>query len=259
MLKTSINLKTRLIIGITGLFFLSACGDEPGKPDGLNVSESQLVPKSNGELVVHTFYSLSYSEPNEQSEWVFYKLTRELVNGDTERTNDFREDPKVKTGSATLADYKGSGYDRGHLCPAGSMDLNYTSMSETFFLSNMSPQTAGFNRGVWKRLETQVREWVNEYGDIYVITGPVFKNNIKKIGDNQVTVPGSYYKIVFRDNDKMLGLLLNHESSSKDLENFAVPVDDIEALTGIDFFEKMDDSIEDKFESEINLFNWSFD
>ncbi|MDA3853813.1 MAG: DNA/RNA non-specific endonuclease [Bacteroidales bacterium] len=94
-----------------------------------------------------TYYSLSYSEAHEQAEWVFYILTKDMVNGTTERTDNFREAPKISTGSASLADSKYSGYDRGHLAPAKAMSLNDTSMSKSFFLSNKSPQNASFNRG----------------------------------------------------------------------------------------------------------------
>jgi endonuclease G len=237
------------------LLFVVSCDKEPLAP---TFDETYLIPKSGGEVVVHTYFTLSYSEPNEQAEWVFFKLTPELVNGSQERTDDFREDPSVSTGSATLNDYKYSGYDRGHLCPAGSMTQNKTAMSESFYLSNMSPQTAGFNRGVWSRFEAQVRDWVNTYGDIWEVTGPVFKNNLDTIGTNQLTVPGSYYKIIFRENDKMIGFLLKHESSSKNLSAFAVKVDSIEALTGIDFFPELDNEMESRLESKVELNNWEF-
>lgn len=122
----------------------------------------------------------------------------------------------------------------------------------------MSPQMAGFNRGVWSRFEAQVRDWVNTYGDVWEVTGPVFKNNLDTIEANQVTVPGSYYKIIFRDNDKMIGFLLKHESSSKNLSAFVVKVDSIEALTGIDFFPGLDNELESRLESKIELVNWEF-
>lgn len=123
------------IYWIVLLLFVVSCEKEPLAP---TFDETDLIPKSGGETVVHTYFTLSYSEPNEQAEWVFFKLTPDLVNGSQERTDDFREDPSVSTGSATLSDYKYSGYDRGHLCPAGSMTLNFTSMSESFYLSNVA-------------------------------------------------------------------------------------------------------------------------
>lgn len=130
-----------------------------------------LEPKSPGEIIKHTFYTLAYSEENEQAYGVYYQLTPELINGTQSRTDDFRADPAVSTGSASLNDYKGSGYDRGHLCPAADMALNKTSMSESFFLSNMSPQVPGFNRGIWSSVEDQVRKWALAFDGLDVATG----------------------------------------------------------------------------------------
>ena len=88
---------------------------------------------------------------------MIYSITPDQVNGTQARTDDYCEDPLVKTGSATLNDYKGSGYDRGHLCPAGSMKQNFTSMSETFYLSNISIKLTDFNGGIRLKLEDLVR------------------------------------------------------------------------------------------------------
>ncbi len=216
-------------------------------------------PISAGEVVNHSYYTLSYSEENEQAYWVYYELTPELINGTISRTDDFREDPLVSTGSATLDDYKGSGYDRGHLCPAADMTLNKTSMSESFFLSNMSPQVAGFNRGIWSRLESQVRDWALEYSKLYVATGPIFKNNIDTIGIDEVTVPGYYYKVLYDGGEQMIGLIFPNESSSKNLIQFVVEVDQIEQETGIDFFPGLNDDMENQLEGNINLITWDFD
>ena len=110
-----------------------------------------LLPISTtGEIVKHKYYTLSYSEKNEQAEWVFYLLTKANSVGAVERGNNFRPDPSVPTGSASLLDYRNSGYDKGHLCPAADMSFNAQAMSETFYLSNMSPQVPSFNRGIWK-------------------------------------------------------------------------------------------------------------
>ena len=164
----------------------------------------------------------------------------------------------VSTGSASLADYSGSGYDRGHLCPAADMTLNKTSMSETFYLSNMSPQLAGFNRGIWSSLEEQVRKWALEYSKLYVVTGPIFKDNIASIGINKVTVPGYFYKVLYDGKNRMIGFILPNASSSKSLVQFTVKVDEIEQKTGIDFFSGLDDKLENQLESNINTDNWSF-
>ncbi|MBA4409713.1 MAG: DNA/RNA endonuclease [Odoribacter sp.] len=235
-----------LFVFILSMSCKSADGIQPDEKIGFE-------PKSLGEIVKHTYYTLAYSEDNEQAYWVYYVLTPELINGNQSRTDDFRADPLVSTGSASLGDYKGSGYDRGHLCPAADMKLNKTSMSESFFLSNMSPQVAEFNRGIWSTLEAQVREWALKYSKLYVVTGPIFKDNIGAIGENKVTVPGHYYKVLFDGNDKMIGLILPNAKSSSPLESFVVSVDSIENLTGIDFFPELDDQIENQLEGSKNV------
>ena len=216
-------------------------------------------PCSGGELVKHSYYRLSYSETHEQAEWVYYELYPALLSGVEERSDNFRPDAKVSTGSAQLLDYKGSGYDRGHLCPAGSMKINSTAMSESFYLSNMSPQVPSFNRGIWKSLEDQVRGWVTGEDTLYVVTGPVFKNIKGSIGLNKVTVPGLYYKVVYvPSKGKMIGLLLPNEKGTKALPDYCVTVDSLELLTGIDFFPQLKDDLEEKLERNIDVSLWDF-
>lgn len=228
------------------------------KSDDIQPSATgSLEPKSSGEIVKHTYYTLAYSEEHEQAFWVYYVLTSDFINGTVSRTDDFRPDPLVSTGSASLADYSGSGYDRGHLCPAADMKLNKTSMSESFFLSNMSPQVASLNRGKWSSLEDQVRQWALAYGGLNVVTGPIFKDNIGSIGTDNVTVPGYYYKVLYSDQKKiMIGLILPNASSSKSLDQFVVTVDEIEAQTGIDFFPGLEDKFEGQLEGSVSLSGW---
>ena len=198
-------------------------------------------------IIHHQFYSLSYSEKAEQAEWVSYKLTSANFSQNIERTNDFREDLLVNQGSASLDDYRASGYDRGHLAPAGSMKMNEASMSESFFMSNMSPQSASFNRGVWKRLEGKVRYWSENNDSILVVSGPILDNPISTIGTNKVYVPRAFYKVLigFKGQKVMgIGFLIPHEKSDQSLYSFATSIDAIEELTGIDFYCKIDASIQ---------------
>jgi endonuclease G, mitochondrial len=221
-------------------------------------------PKGNKrlEIVNHIAYDLGYSEEHEQAAWVSYALTKKEVQTKvTKRTNNFRFDGLVLTGSAALSDYKGSGYDRGHLAPAADMAWSNQAMSESFFLSNMSPQIIGFNRGIWKKLESQVRNWAIDNSIIYVVTGPIFDENIGSIGVNEVTIPGFYYKVILDylgPEKKAIGLILRHQSSKEFLESFAVTVDRVEVLTGIDFFADLPDNIEEELESKIDISKWNF-
>ncbi|REE05823.1 DNA/RNA non-specific endonuclease [Marinoscillum furvescens] len=224
----------------------------------LSQSLADYYPTATHQVVEHTYYSLEYSEPHEQAKWVIYFAG---VDGDTERSDNFREDPLVSSQSATLDDYKASGYDRGHLAPAGDMDFNTTAMRESFYMSNMSPQKPGFNRGIWKSLEALTRTWAinaNSPNDV-IITGPILTESCGQIGQN-VTVPCAYYKIyVDLSRKKAIGFVLPNESSSLPLESFVHSIDEIEVMTGIDFFHLLDDTLEADFEDDENIGDWNWD
>ena len=223
--------------------------------------EFDYLPFSTtNQIIKHTFYTLSYSEKNEQAEWVAYELTKSKVYGQVSRTDNFREDPLVKTGSATLSDYKGSGYDRGHLAPAGDMKSSRTSMSESFYMSNMSPQIPSFNRGIWKKLEGQVRTWAVENEHIYIVTGGILSSKLGSIG-NGVTIPKYYYKVILDYNEpeiKAIALILPNEKGTKQLDEYVVTIDRVENLTGIDFFPALPDDLENKLEADSDPSKWSF-
>jgi endonuclease G len=226
-------------------------------------SQQLELPKSapNDQIVHHSNYTLNYSEKHEQAEWVAYTLSSSDVYGSVGRTNDFRADPKVKTGSASLADYKGSGYDRGHLAPAGDMKSTYTAMSESFYMSNMSPQVPSFNRGIWKKLESTVRNWAVDYQKVYIVTGAVLTASYPTIGMNNVSIPEFYYKVILdyeQPEIKGIGFILPNQKSSQSLQSYAVSVDEVERFTGIDFFHSLSDDIEEQIESHIDLNKWSF-
>lgn len=209
-------------------------------------------------IIEHSCYWFSYSEPHEQPEWVYYLLTKERVSGTAKRKNNFRSDPKVETGSASLADYKGSGYDRGHLCAAADNTHSVEAMSESFYMSNMSPQAPSFNRGIWKRLEGQFRKWTSIKDSLYVVTGGVLTSAIDTIGGNQVTVPKYYYKIALHvgADTTAIGFLMPNEASKQPLLDYVVSIDSIEVITGIDFFYQTDN--QEKFEGAVKIESWVF-
>ena len=216
-------------------------------------------PISEGEIVSHSHYTLSYNEDYEQAEWVYYELTKPMVYGHTPRRNNFRTDPNVSSGTAQKQDYYKSGFDRGHLAPAGDMKISERSMSESFYFSNISPQYPSFNRGVWRELETLVRAWVSEEGDVHVVTAGVLSDINNYIGLNRVGVPSQFYKIIFSDiHHKMIGFVIPNRNIDGELDQYVVTVDYIENITGIDFFSQLDDKIESLLESNINIDEWDF-
>jgi len=217
------------------------------------------IPLPAKELVKHSHFVLSYNEMYEQANWVYYSLTDSMIlNGGGERSNSFKMDKLVPTESAKSSDYTKSGYDRGHLCPAADMGFSPVAMQESFLMSNISPQTPDFNRGIWKELETTVRGWAKKERQIYVVTGPIFKDNKGSIGKEEVLVPGYYFKVIFdaTDQPKMVAFVLPNEKSDRPLTNFVVTTDEAEKLTGFDFFSQLPDDLELKLESKAELAGW---
>ena len=226
----------------------------------LAYSESvDYLPVPTSDVVRHTYYTLSYNEKYEQANWVYYSLTDRMVEeGGSERSNKFKVDKLVSTGSAKSADYAKSGYDRGHLCPAADMDFDPIAMEESFLMSNISPQVPDFNRGIWKELESEVRNWAKKEHKIYVVTGPVFTENKGVIGLDNVLVPGSFFKIIYEDTDqpKIIAFVFPNRKSDRPLTDFAVTIDKVEKLTGFDFFSQLPDELENKLESRVDLSGW---
>ncbi len=220
-----------------------------------------LPASTTNQVVHHENYSLSYNEAHEQAEWVAYELKASHLSASNRKRPYFEIDNAVKTGAAHWRNYKNSGYDRGHLCPAGDRRFTKAAYDETFLTSNISPQDHEFNAGVWNRLEKKVRYWAKKHDGIFVVTGGVLNDNLNSIGDEQVSVPNQFYKVILDNTNgkiKLLAFLMDHQNSDLPLYKFVVSVDSLEALTGIDFFPKLEDSIENKLEASSNYKSWSF-
>lgn len=192
-------------------------------------------------LVRHRHFTLSYSEANEQAEWVAYELTRDKLNAPkVGRFDYFSPDNDIQTRSALHRDYTGSGYTRGHLAPAADMAFDQKAAEESFYMSNISPQEKYFNQGVWRELEENVRDWARTNRKLFIVTGPVLNQHIiKKIGENRVSVPYLFYKVLLDTTGiekKAIGFVLQNQKSELPLEEYMVTVDSVEALTHLNFF-----------------------
>ena len=229
-----------------------------------NSKDFDFLPSSTtNEIIVHDNYTLSYKDEYEQAEWVAYELKKSELNY---QNNNFErpffiEDSKVKSGSADWRNYTRSGYDKGHLCPAGDRKFSKNAFEETFLTSNISPQKHDFNEGVWNRLEQKVRYWASKYDGIYVVTGGVFTDNMNTIGDENVAVPEFFYKVLLdesRSEYKAIAFLVPHMDSDKPLYDFVISIDELEEKTGLNFFPKLDDSIENILEKNSDYKSWSF-
>lgn len=226
-----------------------------------NVDFDYLPSSTTNQVVKHDYYVLSYDEKFEQAEWVAYELKKAYIKNNDFKRPYFNEDPKVTTGSADWRNYKQSGYDKGHLCPAGDMEFDKKAYEDTFLTSNISPQVPEFNNGIWNRLEQKVRYWAVKYDGIYVVTGGVLTGSKTTIGKEKVLVPNFFYKVLLDESNgkyKMIAFLVPNEKSERPLYEFVVSVDAIEKLTGIDFFPQLDDKIEDALEKNTDYKSWIF-
>lgn len=219
-----------------------------------------FLPTSKGEVVRHKFYTLSYIEKYEQAEWVAYQLTRDLLKlPNVPRSDWFEVDPEVSTGSAKHSDYSSTGYTRGHMVPSGDMSFDKLAEKETFFMSNMSPQLKVVNNGIWKELEEQTRDWTYQNDEVYIVSGPIFDGQVKYL-KNKVAVPTAFYKIILdvkETNKKAIAFIIPYERSERHLREYATTIDNLEAITGIDFFAHfLDKTSIEKLESKIDITQW---
>ncbi|MGZ5244011.1 MAG: DNA/RNA non-specific endonuclease [Bacteroidia bacterium] len=217
------------------------------------------VSESNDQIVRHLGYTLSYNEEHEIANWVAYTLTSANLRGKEKRSEDFREDPAVHTQSAEPEDYKYSGYDRGHLAPAGDMKWSPKAMSESFLMSNIAPQTHAFNAGIWENLESTVRSWAKKDSAVHIVTGPVLQGNLQIIGKNKVTVPEFFYKAVLDAQEpeiKCIAFIIPNKGTGRPFMDFAVSVDSLEAVIQTDLFPGLPDHIENEIEKNFSVKQW---
>ena len=217
--------------------------------------------KSQDQTITHTGYTLSYNKTYHIANWVAYELTAEETQAVVKRNNHFIPDPLLSSVSASNSDYKNSGYDRGHLAPAADMEYSYQTMVESFYLSNMSPQNPSFNRGIWSKLEKQVRQWAVDDGAVYVVTGTVLAKGLPTIGYDRITVPRYFYKVILDYTEpeiKSIGFIMPNEGSQEPLQHYAVTIDSVERFSGTDFFYQLPDDQEKIIESTIDLSKWSW-
>ena len=214
----------------------------------------QFKPKAPCDLELeYTYYQLCYSPKHRISKWAMHELTLAQIKGSQDRTNDFRPDLSIDD-PVFGNDYRRSGFDRGHLVPAADMRLNFQAMSETFYMTNMTPQNPGFNSGVWNSLEAHIRKEVEHLGPALIITAPVLmETESYPMIRSEVSIPDEFYKIAyFYKNQSMQAYLIpNTHAQGKSFRTFSVSVRDIEDLTGIDFFSELPDDLENTLESNV--------
>ncbi len=220
-------------------------------PDALEIPT--MNGKRGGQLLKRTGYTLSYDADRKTPQWVAWELTREEAQGTGERSHKFYPDPDVRGAKAYHKDYTNSGYDRGHMAPAGDMKWSKEAMDESFYLSNICPQNGNLNKGDWNDLEELCRKWAQRFGNVHIACGPIYESKQpKRIGANKVAVPDAFFKVVLIYTDRRtqaLGFLFPNRSGHQPLHEYLVSVDSVEKRTGMDFFPALPDEVEEKLES----------
>jgi endonuclease G len=229
-----------------------------------NEMPSYVPESSDGRILLRDNFALSYNTETRQADWAAYMLSRDMLNSKKiEGRKDFARDRETGMNAPGPRDYSHSGYTRGHLVPSADMSFSESSKEQSYLMSNISPQIREFNGGIWRELEEHTRDWARKYKKVYVVTGPIFGKLPDSIGDSGVRVPESFYKVVMDIDDpelKGIGFIIPNDKSEIPLQNFAVSIDSVEALTGIDFFSNVvnNERLEKRLESEINTRLWTF-
>lgn len=238
-----------------------ACDASAGAAEADDKLVMQTSPKGTPEQILkRTGYVASYNKTTLLPNWVAWHLTAERTEGSAKRSSvDFAEDTEVPEPRATDWDYYNSGYDRGHMCPAADNKWSKKAMEESFLFTNMCPQNGNLNRGDWNEMEMACRKWAKKYGDLYIVCGPIlYKGKHKTIGKNKVVVPEAFFKVVLRtgDDPQAIGFIYKNTSGNRPKDSYVNTVDEVERITGIDFFPSLPDDVEKKVEAECDLGLW---
>ena len=230
-------------------------------------NREDLLP-SNGkvQIINHKYYSIGYDTRRRQALWTCHVLNKnELLIPNVERYDYFEADHNVEGKPVEYHEYTSSGYSRGHLVPAADMAFDHTAMKETFLMSNISPQIRAFNGGIWRELEQNIRKWAVDNERLYVITGPIFQESSNGLGDQgSIDIPSYFFKAVLDLEPpelKSIGFVIPNRKIETPLSSFAVTIDELEAKTGFDFFDKLYDRSEDEIhiEREFEPSEWPID
>lgn len=219
-----------------------------------------LRPESGEQILRRVAYTVSYNKETRLPYWVAWRLTADHTDGSFGRKGmKFAEDEEVPEPRATDRDYYNSGYDRGHLCPSADCKWSEEAQRQSFLFTNACPQHRGLNAGDWNEMEQQCRRWAQEYGSVYIVCGPIlYKGTRATIGKNRVVVPEAFFKVVLctEGEPKAIGFVYKNTAGDRPKDAYVNTVDEVERITGLDFFAALPDDIENEVESATDLREW---
>ncbi len=270
--RITARIKAVLFISLAGLLLASCityCGNQARERRNNDYRENRpeiscllevVIPDETPEIKLsYKGFDISFNPVMHQPNYGIWELTEEKADGTLPRVSKFRQDPDV-LGCPTTDDYRKSGFDRGHMVPAGDMKWDSVAMNDSHYLTNISPQTHSLNGGRWSSLENKCREWVRHDSLLIIACGPILTDRMPRtIGESQIPVPERFFKIIFAPfamPPRAIGFIMENGSPEEGLEAMAVTVDQIEEITGFDFFSCLPDNIENEIESQANFRQW---
>ena len=221
-------------------------------PAKLKDRSEKILKRSN--------YTISYNRNWNQPNWVAWELNKNETRGRNNRNEEFTADPDLAEAYQVESyDYSGSGYDRGHMCHAGDNHFDAKAMNESFYMSNICPQNHELNAGKWNDLEIACRKWANRYQQLFIVCGPIIdKRNGKRIGkEHEIIVPEKFFKVILITSTKparAIGYIFENNGSDRPYKVHSI--DEVEKITGMDFFPNLPDKIEDLVESRYEASDW---
>ncbi len=246
------------IIGLTARHLLAKStettfSDSSGLPAAEQLMSVKTAPVTPEQIIPYLGFTVSFNSRHHIPNWVAWELTATETAGDHPRANNFTSDPDVD-GCPDPWDYSYSGYDRGHMAPAGDMKWDAQAMQQSFLLTNICPQAKSLNTGAWKRLEEKCRQRAQADSAIIIVCGPILSDSIhERIGDTRVSVPRRFFKAIlspYANPPYAVGFIMPNASFKGGMQASAVSIDSIEAVTGHDLFAALPDSIEKAIESQ---------
>ena len=242
---------------LVALACLSACDFVAPAPEGMEIPTVAAADN----IIEYQGYTVSYNTKTLIPNWVAYELTDEETRGDAGREDKvFSMDMSFKGPQARREDYSKSGWTKGHMAPARDFSWSDDALTETFYFMNVCPQDETLNAKDWNFLEKKVRSWAREYGKVWVVSGPIIgSNKYGTIGEDKVVVPDAFFKVVMVSQGALysaIAFVMGNDAQRYYLANCSMSVNELEHLTGLDFYPALPDTIEELVEEAYDLSVW---
>lgn len=223
--------------------------------------ETVLIPDDlPSQIKEYSGFTLSFNKENKTPNYVAWELLGEETTGEKGRSNAFWTDAELE-GCPSTFDYSRSGYDRGHLCPSADQKWSEEAMNDCFVMANICPQDHALNNGAWKTLENKERQWAVRDSAIMIVAGPIYSDSdSSRIGNAGVRVPGAFFKVLlapYVENPRGIAFVYPNMAAPGNMQDYAMSIDDLEQLTGYDFFPSLPDEIENKAEASFSFKEWN--